>query len=117
MRSEMAGPGKARLLSMNSPSDYRPDSYSFPALPSIVAAERVLQGVLENHVLVGGACVGFYVDDPGAAEVRPTDDVDAVVEIRTEVERVQLDERLRAAGARPTIFILPQNMEISCLSA
>jgi len=86
---------------MSSPSDYRPDRYSFPSLDSIVAAERVLLSVLESHVLVGGACVGFYVDDAGAAEVRPTDDVDAVVEIRTELERIKLDEKLRAAGLEP----------------
>ncbi len=88
---------------MSSPSDYRPDRYTFPSLASIVAAEQVLQGALDSHVLVGGACVGFYVDDLGAAEVRPTDDVDAVVEIRTEMERIKLDEKLRAAGLEPDI--------------
>lgn len=70
----------------------------FPALPSIIAVERVLHDVLGPHVYVGGACVGFYVDEPGAAEIRPTDDVDIVVEIASEADRVALDKSLRAAG-------------------
>jgi len=83
---------------MSSPRDYRPNSYNFPSLPFLLAAERVLCPVLGSHVYVGGACVGFYVDDPGAAEIRPTEDVDVVVRIASELERVQLDESLRKAG-------------------
>lgn len=73
-------------------------AHAFPALPSILAAETLLGGVLGDHIYVGGACVGFYVDDPAAADIRPTYDVDIVVEIASEVERTQLDERLRQAG-------------------
>ena len=83
---------------MNSPNYYRPSKYSFPSLESIISAERVLTGVLGSHVYVGGSCVGFYVDDPGAEPLRPTDDVDVVIEIKSHVARVNLDEALRAAG-------------------
>ena len=73
-------------------------NHDFPALPSILSVENLLGDVLGEHVYVGGACVGFYVDDPAAAEIRPTYDVDIVVEIASEVERTQHDERLRQAG-------------------
>ena len=35
----------------------------------------------DQVVYVGGAVVGLYVDDPGAPEVRPTKDIDVVLEI------------------------------------
>ncbi len=67
----------------------------------ILAAEKALGKVIGNHTYVGGACVGFYIDDPAAAEIRPTRDVDIVVEIATEAERVELDQNLRDAGFEP----------------
>jgi hypothetical protein len=83
---------------MNLPNAYRPSEYSFPALQDIVTAEIALAGTLGPHIYVGGACVGFYIDDLGAAEIRPTDDIDIAVEVASEVERVDLDEKLRQAG-------------------
>lgn len=85
---------------MNLPKDYRPSNYAFPTLPNLLKAEAVLAPVLGDHIYVGGACVGFYVDDLGAAEIRPTEDVDVILEIATEIERVQLDEKLRRSGLK-----------------
>lgn len=55
-------------------------------------------GDLQDHVVfVGGATVSLY-SDQGASEVRPTDDIDVVVEILTHKDFAILDERLRAKG-------------------
>jgi hypothetical protein len=45
----------------------------------IVAAG--LRELCDQVVFVGGATTSFYIDDPASAEMRPTDDVDCVVEI------------------------------------
>lgn len=55
-------------------------------------------GPLKNEVVfVGGATVSLYADRR-AIEVRPTDDVDIVVEIATRYEYAQLEEQLRTMG-------------------
>src|SRR5580658_248842 len=55
-------------------------------------------GPLKDHVVfVGGATVAFYVDRM-AEEVRPTDDVDVVVEIWTYKDYAALEEQLRKMG-------------------
>jgi hypothetical protein len=51
----------------------------------------------DQVVFVGGATVAFYVDRM-AEEVRPTDDVDVVVEIWTYKEYAALEEQLRKMG-------------------
>jgi predicted nucleotidyltransferase len=55
-------------------------------------------GPLKNEVVfVGGATVSLYADRR-AIEVRPTEDVDIVVEIATRYEYAQLEEQLRTMG-------------------
>ena len=55
-------------------------------------------GELRNDVVfVGGATVSLYADRI-AAEVRPTDDVDILLEIATRAQFAQVEERLRDAG-------------------
>ena len=55
-------------------------------------------GKLANEVVfVGGAVVSLYAERE-AAEVRPTDDVDVLVEIYTHQEFSKLEERLRSVG-------------------
>lgn len=48
-------------------------------------------------VFVGGATVSLYTDK-AAAEVRPTDDVDIIVELATYKDYAALEERLRSVG-------------------
>jgi len=53
-------------------------------------------GDLADEVMfVGGATVEFWISDDAAPEFRPTDDVDIVVQISTQIEYYQLDERLK----------------------
>ncbi len=55
-------------------------------------------------VFVGGAVVELYCDDPARAEVRPTDDVDVVVEIINLGSYAILEEDLRAIGFNHDMF-------------
>lgn len=56
-------------------------------------------GELRNEmVFVGGAITELYADNPAASEIRPTFDVDCVIEIRSRLQFARLEENLRAQG-------------------
>ena len=67
------------------------------SVEAIKTIARVLGNLNDQVVYVGGAVAGLYADDPGAQEIRPTKDVDIVLEIASAVEletfRQQLAER------------------------
>jgi predicted nucleotidyltransferase len=63
----------------------------------IKAVARLLQGINKEVVFVGGATVALYADDK-AAEARPTDDVDVVIELTSRYDHNLLEEELRKAG-------------------
>lgn len=65
----------------------------------IKAVARALGELKDDVVFVGGATVSLYADRM-AAEVRPTDDVDILVELYTRSEYMQLEEKLRQRGFR-----------------
>jgi len=63
--------------------------------------ETVAEGLgdmLNEVVFVGGSVVGLYATDPAASEVRPTDDVDCMVEVSSRLSYYRLEEELRALG-------------------
>ena len=61
------------------------------------AVGRVLNDLKQDYVFVGGATVALYATNSElATEVRPTDDVDVIVELATYKGYSDLDERLRA---------------------
>jgi len=63
--------------------------------------ETVAQGfkTLRNEVVfVGGAVTGLYADDPAAPEVRPTADVDCVIEISSRAAYHRMEDQLRRFG-------------------
>jgi len=66
-------------------------------LVRIKAVYNALGSLRDQVVFVGGATVAFYVDQM-AEEVRPTDDVDIVVEIWTYKDYAALEEQLRKMG-------------------
>ncbi|MCK9207041.1 MAG: nucleotidyl transferase AbiEii/AbiGii toxin family protein [Salinivirgaceae bacterium] len=56
-------------------------------------------GELRNEmVFVGGAVAELYADNPAASEIRPTNDVDCVIEISSRLQFARLEENLRARG-------------------
>lgn len=61
------------------------------------AVHNALGELRDQVVFVGGATVSLYADSP-AAEVRPTDDIDIVVEIWARKDYAAIEERLRAMG-------------------
>jgi predicted nucleotidyltransferase len=68
-------------------------------LVRIKAVHQALIGLKQDYVFVGGATVSLYATNPGlAAEIRPTDDVDIVVELASYKGYAELDERLRILG-------------------
>ena len=62
-----------------------------------LAAER-LRRLLPEIVFVGGCATGLLIDDPGAAPVRGTYDVDVIAEIGSYAEYTVFSERLRGLG-------------------
>ncbi|EOR96428.1 hypothetical protein ADIARSV_0331 [Arcticibacter svalbardensis MN12-7] len=63
------------------------------------AVALALKGLGQEYVFVGGATVSLYATDPElATEVRPTDDVDVVVELASYGGYAELDEKLRGMG-------------------
>lgn len=65
-------------------------------------AER-LGPLRQKVVLLGGAATGLLVTDEAAPEVRPTKDVDIIVEILSRSAYYQLEETLRSLGFTQTM--------------
>ena len=63
----------------------------------IKAVNNALRDLRDTVVFVGGSTVSLYADRP-VMEVRPTDDVDVIVEILNYSQRQALEERLREIG-------------------
>lgn len=63
----------------------------------IKAVANALNDLLEKVVFVGGATTSFYPDRQ-ILEVRPTDDVDVIVEILSYKNRVELEKKLLKIG-------------------
>jgi predicted nucleotidyltransferase len=61
---------------------------------------RRLGRLKEEVAFVGGAVTALLITDPAAPPPRPTDDVDAIVEVATQAKYRELADRLRALGFR-----------------
>lgn len=62
------------------------------------AVANALKKLKTEVVFVGGATVSLYANHETAAEVRPTADVDVVIELLSYTDYSKLDEKLRAIG-------------------
>ncbi len=67
-------------------------------IDKIILAAQLLGDMAEEVVFVGGAAAGLLVNDPAITDVRPTLDVDVVVEVATRGEYYAVEERLREKG-------------------
>lgn len=63
-------------------------------------AVRLLTPLLDKLVFVGGCAIGLLITDEAAAGIRPTKDVDAIVEVGSYSEYNRLCDRMRALGFR-----------------
>ena len=59
---------------------------------------RLLAPVLDDLVFVGGCTTGLFVTDPAAGGIRPTRDVDAIVDVTSYARYTALSDRLRTLG-------------------
>ena len=59
---------------------------------------RLLAPVLDTLVFVGGCTTGLFITDPAASAIRPTKDVDAIVDVTSYAKYTALSERLRTLG-------------------
>lgn len=51
-----------------------------------------------DYAFVGGSIVGFLLDNPDLSDVRPTDDVDVILEVLASERYSDVEERLRHLG-------------------
>lgn len=68
---------------------------------NIIMLQTVANGLGElkdEMVFVGGAVAELYADNPAASEIRPTLDVDCVIEISSRLQFNKMEENLRAKG-------------------
>lgn len=63
----------------------------------------------EAIAFVGGATVSLYADRPEQTDVRPTDDIDVLIEIGSYVEYVKIQEKLGALG-----FSIDPEAKVTC---
>lgn len=66
-------------------------------LVRIKVVANALNDLREKVVFIGGATVSLYPDRP-VFEVRPTDDIDVIIEILNYSDRTKLEEKLRSIG-------------------
>jgi hypothetical protein len=59
---------------------------------------RLLVPVLDELVFVGGCTTGLFITDSAAGGIRPTRDVDAIVDVASYSKYAALAERLRDLG-------------------
>lgn len=59
---------------------------------------HLLAPLLDELVFVGGCMTGLFITDPAAGGIRPTRDVDAIVDVTSYAEYTALAERLRKLG-------------------
>ncbi len=67
----------------------------------IAEIAEALKELKEIMVFVGGAIVSLYADNPAAEEMRPTEDVDMMIEFMNYGKWVKMQERLSELGFFP----------------
>lgn len=68
---------------------------------NIIMLQTVANGLgdlRDEMVFVGGVVAELYADNPAASEIRPTLDVDCVIEIGSRLQFARLEENLRTKG-------------------
>lgn len=64
----------------------------------LTSAIQKLAPLLDRIVFVGGCAAGLLITDPAAAPIRPTLDVDAIVELASYSDLIALEEQLQRLG-------------------
>ena len=69
-----------------------------PNLEILRLAIHCLGELADEFAFVGGSATGLLITDPAAPPIRPTDDVDAIVEILSHADYHKLSKKLRNKG-------------------
>lgn len=70
-------------------------------LALVEAVADRLGSLKDRVVFLGGAATGLLLSDPGASPVRPTKDVDVIVEVGSRMEYQALEKELQSLGFKP----------------
>ena len=93
---------------------------------NMIMLQTVANGLSEltkEVVFVGAAVAEFYSDDPAASDIRPTQDVDCVMEISSRIEHNKLEVKLRSKkflndtspGAMTYVKVMISKISSTCL--
>ncbi len=82
----------------NSRHGFGGNSVTDPNRALFESVVSLLAPVLDELVFVGGCTTGIFVTDPAAGDIRPTKDVDAIVDVTSYAQYTVLSDRLRALG-------------------
>ncbi|MBK7050820.1 MAG: hypothetical protein IPH54_08560 [Rhodoferax sp.] len=74
-----------------------------PNLNLLIAMAQAMGPLCEQVVFVGGCATGLLVDDVGLMDVRPTEDVDAIVEVASLAAYHRLADQLMQRGFKQTM--------------
>ena len=74
-----------------------------PNLDLLLAMARAIGPLRDRLVFVGGCATGLLVTNPAAADVRPTEDVDAIIKVRTLAAYHALHPLLAQRGFKQTM--------------
>jgi hypothetical protein len=74
-----------------------------PNLALLIAMAKALGPLRERVVFVGGCATGLLLTQPAVADVRPTEDVDAIVEVATLAGYYGLTQELAERGFSQTM--------------
>lgn len=74
-----------------------------PNLALLMGMAQAMGPLCEQVVFVGGCATGLLIDNPTLMDVRPTEDVDAIVEVASLAGYHQLTEQLAQRGFRQTM--------------
>ena len=74
------------------------NNYGAHNLALLSQAVSALEEMVQDVVIVGGAAMAVLITDPAAPDVRPTLDVDVIVEVLSRREHYAFCERLRSKG-------------------
>jgi len=74
-----------------------------PNLAVLIAMAQAMGPLCEPVVFVGGCATGLLVDDAELMDVRPTEDVAAIVEVASLVGYHRMADQLRERGFKQTM--------------
>ncbi len=69
----------------------------------IKTVARKIAPMIEKVAFLGGATTGLLITDPAAVEIRPTLDVDIIVEILSRTEYYKLEDTLKSLGFKQSM--------------